>query len=121
MSLADYKQLVVWAKAMDLVEAVYEAAKQMPKQEEYRLTAQMIRAAISIPANIAEGHTRSTRRDYAHFVSIARGSAAELETLFLLAKRIRLLPSETTTPLTLAVTEIGRMLNKLHARLRDAP
>jgi four helix bundle protein len=55
MSLADYKQLQVWAKSMDLTEAVYEAVKQMPKQEEYRLTSQMIRAAISIPANIAEG------------------------------------------------------------------
>ena len=120
MSLADHKRLDVWEKSMDLAEAVYEAAKAMPKQEEYRLTAQMIRAAISVPANIAEGHTRATRRDYAHFISIARGSNAELETLFLLAERAKLLPRETTAPLISLSADVGRMLNKLHARLRES-
>lgn len=121
MSLADYKQLDVWAKSMDLAEAVYEAAKQMPKQEEYRLTSQMIRAAISVPANIAEGHTRAIRKDFAHFISIARASTAELETLVLLAERTRLLPTTTTKNLTAAADEISRMLNRLHARLREQP
>lgn len=119
MSLADYKRLEVWAKSMDLAQAVYEAAKCMPKQEEYRLTAQMIRAAISVPANIAEGHTRATRRDYAHFVSIARGSNAELETLLLLAERANLLPRDATAPMLTQIDEISRMLNKLHSRLRE--
>jgi four helix bundle protein len=119
MSLADYKQLEVWAKSMDLAEAVYEAVKQMPKQEEYRLTSQMIRAAISIPANIAEGHTRASRKDYAHFVNIARASTAELETLCLLAQRTNLLESTTTKPLIAIADEVSRMLNRLHARLRD--
>lgn len=64
---------------MDLAEAVYATVRLMPKQEEFRLTAQMVRAAVSIPANIAEGHARATRKDYAHFISISRGSAAELE------------------------------------------
>jgi four helix bundle protein len=104
---------------MDLAEAVYEAAKQMPRQEEYRLTSQMIRAAISIPANIAEGHTRATRKDYAHFVSIARASTAELETLCLLAERTKLLPPGVTKPLLAAADEVSRMLNRLHARLRE--
>jgi four helix bundle protein len=121
MSLSDHKRLDVWVKSMDLAEAIYEAAKQMPKQEEYRLTAQMIRAAISAPANIAEGHTRATRRDYAHFISIARGSNAELETLLLLAERAKLLPQEVTRPLIAASDEISRMLNRLHAKLREAP
>lgn len=106
---------------MDLAQAVYDAANQMPKREEYRLTAQMVRAAISIPANVAEGHTRSTRKEDAHFVSIARGSAAELETLFLLAARAKLLPEETTEPLITAVENVGRMLNRLHSRLREQP
>jgi four helix bundle protein len=121
VSLADYKQLDVWAKSMDLAAAVYEAAKQMPRQEEYRLTSQMIRAAISVPANIAEGHTRATRKDYAHFVSIARASTAELETLSLLAERTKLLSTTTTKPLISAADEISRMLNRLHARLREQP
>jgi four helix bundle protein len=121
MSLADHKQLEVWSKSMDLAVAVYEAAEMMPKREEYRLTSQMIRAAISVPANIAEGHTRSSRKDYAHFISIARGSAAELETLFLIAARTRLLSSDITERLTGSVVTIGKMLNRLHARLKDAP
>jgi four helix bundle protein len=121
MSLADHKRLDVWRKSMDLAEAVYDAGKQMPKQEEYRLTSQMIRAAISVPANIAEGHTRATRKDYAHFISIARGSNAELETLFLLVERTRLLPTDVTQPLISLSDEVSRMLNKLHARLRDEP
>ena len=95
------------------------AAKRMPKQEEYRLTAQMIRAAISVPANIAKGHTRATRKDCAHFISIARGSNAELETLFLLAERTKLLPREVTAPLIAISDDVVRMLNKLPARLRD--
>lgn len=119
MSLADYKQLDVWSKAMALAESVYVAAERMPKREEYRLTAQMIRAAISVPANIAEGHTRATRKDYAHFVSIARGSAAELETLLLLGQRTKLLPNELALELLASVSEVSRMLNRLHARLRE--
>ena len=74
---------------MDLAQSIYELAKSFPAKEECRVTSQMIRAAVSIPANIAEGHTRGTRKDYAHFISIARGSTAELETLLLLAERTR--------------------------------
>ncbi|MEZ5960452.1 MAG: four helix bundle protein [Hyphomonadaceae bacterium] len=117
MPITNYRQLEVWAKSMDLAEAIYAAAKHMPKQEEYRLTAQMIRAAISIPANIAEGNLRASRKDYAHFVSIARGSTAELETLVLLAERTKLLSAEITTPLLESIDPIGRMLNRLHSRL----
>lgn len=105
---------------MDVAEAIYDAAREMPKQEEYRLTAQMIRAAVSIPANIAEGHARATRKDYAHFISIARGSAAELETLIILAARAKHLPQERTEPLLSETERVARMLNRLHARLKDA-
>lgn len=93
----------------------------MPKQEEYRLTAQLVRAAVSVPANIAEGHTRATRKDYAHFVSIARGSNAELETLLLLALRAEFLAEDTVQPILAEAESIGRMLNRLHARLKDVP
>lgn len=119
MSLADHKRLDVWSKSMNLAVRVYAAAKQMPKQEEYRLTAQMIRAAVSVPANIAEGHTRGTRKDYAHFISIARGSNAELETLFIIAQQAELLPAPLTEELISQSNEVSRMLNKLHARLRE--
>src|SRR5579871_1440714 len=62
--IRSHRDLRVWASAMDLAEAVYQLAKTFPAREEYRLTSQMIRAAISIPANIAEGHARGTRKDY---------------------------------------------------------
>lgn len=91
----------------------------MPKREEYRLTAQLIRADISVPANIAEGHTRPTRKDYAHVVSIARGSAAELETLLLLAESALLITPDKVAPTLAATEEVGRMLNALHAKLKS--
>jgi four helix bundle protein len=112
MAISSYRQLQVWTKAMAVAKSIYEIAKRMPKQEEYRLTAQMIRASISIPANISEGHTRATRKDYAHFFSIACGSIAELETLLLLAESTSLLP------ILASVEEVGRMLNALHQMLR---
>lgn len=104
---------------MEVAKSVYAIAERMPKQEEYRLTAQMVRAAISIPANIAEGHTRATRKDYAYFVSIARGSAAELETLLLLAEGASFLSPQEIAPVLTAVEEVGRMLTALHGRLKN--
>jgi four helix bundle protein len=105
---------------MPLAREIYSAADLMPKREEYRLTSQMIRAAISIPANIAEGHARSTRRDYAHFISIARGSTAELETLIMFASDTELLRKAKTSELLASAEEVGRML-RLHERLKETP
>lgn len=104
---------------MDVAEAVYAVVPDMPKQEEYRLTAQLVRAVISVPANVAEGHARGTRKEYAHFVSIARGSTAELETLLLLAVRAKHLHSDAVDPVLEQVDSVARMLNRLHARLKD--
>jgi four helix bundle protein len=116
-----FKDLDVWNKSMDLAQSIYAAVRLMPKQEEFRLTAQIVRAAVSIPANIAEGHARATRKDYAHFVSISRGSAAELETLLLLALRAEFLPRTVADPLIANAENIARMLNRLHARLKQTP
>ena len=93
----------------------------VPKQETYGLCLQMRRAAVSMPANIAEGHARGTRKDYAHFVSIARGSLAETETILLLLVDIELLTDERVQAALELCSETGRMLNALLARLRDAP
>ncbi|MEZ6022527.1 MAG: four helix bundle protein [Hyphomonadaceae bacterium] len=114
-----YRQLTVWAKAMALAKEIYRLADLMPKREEYRLTAQMVRAAISIPANIAEGRARATRKDYAHFISIARGSVAELETLLLLAESAALLPADEVAGTLASAEEVGRMLNTMHAKLKN--
>ncbi len=83
-----YVDLQVWTKAMDLAALVYRLGKSMPKTELYGMTSQMQRAAASVPANIAEGYQRGSRKDYARFVSIARGSLAETEIFLLLAARV---------------------------------
>jgi four helix bundle protein len=112
-----YRDLVVWQKGMSLAEEAYKLARLMPRTEEYRLTSQLLRAAASVPANIAEGNARGTRRDYANFVSIARGSVAEVETFLQLAVRCDLLkPEQAECALSLA-DELGRMLNVLRQRL----
>ena len=113
----DYRDLEVWRLAMDLVEGVYRISRDFPKAEEYRLTSQLLRAAVSVPANIAEGNARSSRKDYARFVSISRGSLAETETLLVLARRIGLARPELIDSVLSEADRVGRMLNGLHRSL----
>ena len=117
-TIESHRDLVVWQRGMDLASEVYRLAKLMPKVEEYRLTSQLVKAAASVPANIAEGHSRGTRKDYAHFVSIARGSLAETETFLLLAQRVDFLPAEQAAKSLSLCTELSKMLSTLLARLR---
>src|SRR5262245_50362321 len=98
---------------MRLAAEAYRLAKLLPKAEEYRLTSQLLRAAASVPANIAEGRARGTRKDYAHFISIARGSLAETETILLLLVDVGLLTNEQVNPALALCSEVGRMLNSL--------
>jgi four helix bundle protein len=88
MEIHSFKDLVVWQKGIDLVKEVYEVTKQLPKEELFCLTAQLRRAAISIPSNIAEGKKRKTRVDYLHFLRMASGSAGELETQLIIIQQI---------------------------------
>jgi four helix bundle protein len=121
MTVLSYRDLTVWKKGMTLAASVYRLTRRMPKHEEYRIAGQMIRAASSIPANIAEGHGRGTRRDYAHFVSIAKGSLAELETFLLLTSDLDLAPTNAIEPVLEQAEEVGRMLTALRNRLTDRP
>lgn len=116
-----YQDLLVWQKGMSLAEQVYQIAKSLPSDERYRLTSQLLRAAVSVPANIAEGRGRGTRRDFANFVSIARGSLAETETLLLLASRTGLLPPDSVRPLLKQADELSRMLLALRRKLSIPP
>jgi len=111
---------MVWQKAMDLVVAVYELVKSLPRTEQYGLTSQIQRAAVSIAANIAEGNARGSRKDYARFVGISRGSTAELETLLTLAARTGLLDQSSIAPVFERSEEIGRMLTALRSKLSEA-
>jgi four helix bundle protein len=88
MHLKGYQKLLVWQKAIELVEAVYRLTRAFPKEELYGLVSQMREAAVSIPGNIAEGYGRSHRGDYLHHLSIARGSLMELDTHLIIAFRL---------------------------------
>lgn len=117
MQVRSYRDLIVWQKGMELAADVYRLTRLLPKQEEDRITAQLIRAATSIPANIAEGHGRGTRKDYAHFISIAKGSLAELETFLLLARNLDLAPRDKCEAVLNSAEEVGRMLTALRSKL----
>jgi four helix bundle protein len=117
-SVKTYRDLFVWQKAMDLVVTSYDLAKKFPHQEIYVLTAQIQRAAVSIPANIAEGHGRKHRGDL-HHLSMARGSSLELETHLLIAVRLAYLRSEDIETIMGTTDEVGRMLSGLIQSLRS--
>lgn len=102
---------------MDLAVECYRLAKLLPKAEEFRITSQLLRAAASVPANIAEGRVRATRKEYARFISIARGSLAEVETFLLLSVRTGLLPELETTGAMAIADKLGRQLNVLWSQL----
>ena len=109
----DYRDLIVWQKAMDLVEAVYHATKDFPREEIYGLTSQLRRAAVSIPSNIAEGNGRNTTRDYVHFLGMAYGSVKEMETQVLIAERLRNNDPSHSGRLVQSTAEIARLISGL--------
>jgi four helix bundle protein len=88
MKTNSFKDLTVWQRAMELVSSVYQVADDLPTKENYALGNQLVRAAVSIPSNIAEGYRRNGRKEYLQFCSIAAGSAAELETQLIIAREI---------------------------------
>ncbi len=113
-----YRDLRVWQKAMDLVEGSYKLAKLLPAQENYGLISQMQRSAVSIPANIAEGHGRKRTGDFLHHLSIAHGSLMELETHFLIAQRLNYVQMTDIESLLQQTSELSRMLSGLVQKLR---
>ena len=121
MSVQSYQDLVVWQKSMLLVEMVYKATQGFPKHELYGLTNQVRRAAVSIPSNIAEGHARQSRAEFRHFISIAQGSKAEVETQIMIAQRLNYLASNDMNPILSLLLEISKMLTALRNKLTPNP
>ncbi len=117
--ITSYRDLVVWARAMDIVVVCYKLSKQIPQSELYGLIGQIRRAAVSIPANIAEGHGRGTLGEYIQHLSIANGSLKELETHLLIAGRLRFVRNDEIIPALESCSEIGRMLASLIHKLRQ--
>lgn len=118
VGITSFTQLQVWKKAHQVVLDVYKATRSYPAQEQYGLTAQMRRAAISVPANIAEGFGRQSPKDKARMYNIANGSTEEMKYFVLLSKDLGYLPEPT--PLTSSLEEISRMLRKLTQVILDA-
>jgi len=104
-----YRDLLIWQKAMDLVEDVYRATKEFPNSEKYGLTNQIHRAAVSVPANIAEGSGREHPKELIQFLAIAKGSLMEIETHLLIAERLGYLKEEKVNTLISQSSEIARM------------
>jgi len=116
-SVKSHRDLIVWQKAMDMTVMVYGVTKSFPKTEQFALTQQLTRAAASVPANIAEGNARSSRKEYANFLSIARGSLMETETFITLAVRLGYVEESDVESAQGLVTEISKMLVSLRSNL----
>ena len=114
----NYQKLEVWKKSMDLAVQVYSLAKKLPKEETYALADQMRRATVSIPSNIAEGQSR-WEKEFIHFLKVAKGSCAELETQLLLCVRLKYLSDSDVASLLTDLDEIGKMLSSLIKHLKS--
>ena len=114
--MSDYKDLDVWKRAVDVVTEIYRLTSAFPESEKCGITNQMRRAAVSIPSNIAEGSARHHPKDFTHFLRIADGSAAELETQLIVSTRLGF--SSDTKSLQDDVIVIRRMLAALIVSLR---
>lgn len=112
-----YQELVVWQRAIELAKVIYEETKTFPRDEQFGLTSQIRRAAVSIPSNIAEGQARGQRADFCRFLRIALGSAAELHTQLILAQQLGYIAEMESKSLEKGIIEIRRMLYSLLARL----
>ena len=114
----NYNELDVWRKAVDLVVEIYRVTSTFPKDETYGLVAQMRRAAVSIPSNIAEGQGRYSSREDERFALTARGSLLELETQVVIAERLGYLETAKANGLLESAAEVGRLLNGFVRYLR---
>ncbi len=112
-----YKDLVVWQKGIALAKLVYRITQRFPAAEKFGLIAQMRRAAVSIPSNIAEGQARRTTGEFIQFISHAEGSLAELDTQLILAVELEFCSSADVAPSFDFIEEQRRMLNSLRRKL----
>jgi four helix bundle protein len=108
--MRDFKRLLIWQKAMEIVAAAYKMAEMLPSEEKYGLRSQVTRCAVSIAANIAEGSSRESQREYKHFCEISLGSCFELETHCLVAIKLKLIEEMHLSELLKMLEEEEKML-----------
>jgi len=117
-AIRGYKDLVVWQHAMALVGDIYGLTERLPADERFGLTAQLRRAAVSVPSNIAEGYGRHATGEYRHHLLISRGSLFEVETQLLLCVQLGYADDVVTQPVLEELRSVGKMLTSLLTRLR---
>lgn len=115
-----YRETTLWRKAMEVAHEVYRLAPRLPREETFGMRSQITRAALSIPANIAEGWTRETNKDKAQFLAIAQGSLAEVETLLTLCEELGWFPTNETQRVRGLLDEVSRMLTSMRRKRRSA-
>ncbi len=115
--MQDYKDLLVWKKSMRLAEQILLHTQNFPKEQRYVLVAQMQRAAVSVPSNIAEGRTRQTEKEFIYFLNIARGSMAELQTQIMLSMKMKFLDQSIGKEMLSDSEEIFKMIYGLRGTL----
>lgn len=116
-----FTDLKVWQRSHELALAVYRLTADFPTEERFGLTAQLRRAAVSVPANTAEGSKRQSNADYARFLNIAEGSLAETEYLLILGRDLGYATAELVEPLLASIAEIARMLHALRTKVEQRP
>ena len=113
----DYKKLDVWSKAMELASQIYQLTESFPDTEKFGLISQMRRSGVSIPSNIAEGAGRNSNKEFNNFLSIALGSAFELETQLLLSAKLGLVNTKDIDNILLELESVSKMIHSLKKRI----
>jgi four helix bundle protein len=119
--ISNFKELRVWQDAMALAKMIYQLTVSFPQEEKYGLTSQMRRAAVSIPSNIAEGHTRHSTADFINFISISIGSLDELETQLILSEELNFIDKQKTSPVKSLIDSLHKSLRSLRTSLKNKP
>ena len=117
--VTNYRDLLVWQKAIKLCEGTYVLARRLPRSEQHALAVQIRRSCVSVASNIAEGHSRSHTGEYLQFLAVARASLSELETQLTIAARVGYVADAECEPLMAGCAELHRMLHGLTRSLRQ--
>jgi four helix bundle protein len=116
--MKNFKELIIWQKGIEIVKKIYHLTKQFPTQEKYGIISQMTRAAVSISANIAEGSSRDSDKDYARFLQLALGSAFELETYLVIVKEMQWASADEIIQIELILEEEIKMIHSFIKKLK---
>ncbi len=115
--MKNYKELIIWQKGIEIVKRIYQLTKQFPAEEKYGLISQITRAAVSISANIAEGSSRNSDKDYARFLQVALGSAFEVQTYLVIAREMNLAKVKDIEEAEILIEEEIKMIHSFIKKL----